>query len=188
MSRAPLALALLPATAAPATASSVRWVASTETSRWQERAVAEAPAAEPDLELLPARLQRVEGFGGCFNEAGWEALSRLGESGGESAQPSSTRRTAALHLLPLADGSHDYALEWYSLDEVEDDFAMKEFSIARDERYLIPYIKAALALRPDLTLFASPWSPPTWMKLPRAYNHGRIVGTRRFSRLTRSTS
>jgi glucosylceramidase len=28
-----------------------------------------------------------------------------------------------------------------------------------------------------MTLFASPWSPPTWMKFPKAYNHGRLIRT-----------
>ena len=63
-------------------------------------------------------------------------------------------------------GANDYALEWYSLNETDDDFAMKDFSIARDERILIPYINSAMAIRPDLKLFASPWRPPTWMKRP----------------------
>jgi len=75
--------------------------------------------------------------------------------------------------LPI--GASDYAAEWYSLNETDGDFAMETFSIARDRRILLPYIKAALALRPDMELFASPWSPPTWMKRPRAHNHGRFV-------------
>ena len=80
MMRTPLALAVLAALTAPATAASVRWVASTETSRWQERTVAGAPTGEPDLALLPARHQRVDGFGGCFNEYGWQALAWLPEA------------------------------------------------------------------------------------------------------------
>jgi glucosylceramidase len=176
MSRTPLALALLVATAAPATAASVRWVASTETSRWQERGVTEAAAAQPDLELLPARLQRVEGFGGCFNEYGWQALSWLGEAERQVvlSQIFDPQDGLRFNFCRVPIGANDYALEWYSLNETEDDFAMKDFSIARDERILIPYVKAAMAIRPDLTLFASPWSPPTWMKRPRSYNYGRM--------------
>ena len=26
-----------------------------------------------------------------------------------------------------------------------------------------------------MTLFASPWSPPTWLKRPRAYNYGTLI-------------
>jgi glucosylceramidase len=179
MTKVPIVLASFAAVASCAglaRAQAVHWVASTETSRWQERGVATEPAGEPDLELLPSRGQRVEGFGGCFNEIGWQALSWL----------SWTERQVVLNQIfdpedglrfnfcrvPI--GANDYALEWYSLNETEDDYAMRAFSIARDERILIPYIKAAMAVRPDLKLFASPWSPPTWMKRPKAYNHGRM--------------
>lgn len=31
--------------------------------------------------------------------------------------------------------------------------------------------------QPEMQLFASPWSPPTWMKSPAVYNHGTIVMT-----------
>jgi glucosylceramidase len=41
---------------------------------------------------------------------------------------------------------------------------MDRFTISRDLEILIPYIKAALAVRPDIRFWASPWTPPTWMK------------------------
>jgi glucosylceramidase len=119
------------------------------------------------------------GFGGCFNELGWIAL--------DTVTPAD--RTAILHDLFAPDGAlkfsigrlpigaSDYAAEWYSHHETEGDYAMKTHSIARDHRYLLPYLKAALALKPDLQLFASPWSPPTWMKFPRAHNYGTLVWT-----------
>ena len=47
------------------------------------------------------------------------------------------------------------------------------FSIAHDKRYRIPFIKAALAAAPQpFTLFASPWSPPAWMKTNGDMLHG----------------
>ena len=38
------------------------------------------------------------------------------------------------------------------------------FSIARDSMRLIPYIKAAQAMKPNIRFWASPWTPPMWMK------------------------
>jgi glucosylceramidase len=67
-------------------------------------------------------------------------------------------------------GASDYGLEWYSHAEVPEDYEMRHFSIDRDRQLLIPYIKAAQEIRPDLSLFASPWSPPVWMKVRRRYN------------------
>jgi glucosylceramidase len=71
-------------------------------------------------------------------------------------------------------GASDYALEWYSLNEHDGDLAMEKFSVARDEGCLIPYVKQALAVRKEVEFFASPWSPPTWMKTHRVCNHGTM--------------
>ena len=64
----------------------------------------------------------------------------------------------------LTVGSSDYSAELYSYDDVPFDTELKHFTIARDEKYVIPMIKEILKIRPDLYLFASPWSPPAWMK------------------------
>ena len=37
---------------------------------------------------------------------------------------------------------------------------MTNFSIARDQQKLIPFIKAALKVKPDIHLWASPWVVP----------------------------
>lgn len=69
-----------------------------------------------------------------------------------------------LSFARLTIGSSDYSAELYSYDDVEGDAELKHFSIERDRAYVLPMIKEILAVRPDLTLFASPWSPPGWMK------------------------
>ncbi|HJA93932.1 MAG TPA: hypothetical protein H9717_12620 [Candidatus Eisenbergiella merdipullorum] len=64
----------------------------------------------------------------------------------------------------LSIGSSDYSAELYSYDEEPFDTQLKHFSIERDREYIIPMIKEILKVRPDLFLYASPWSPPGWMK------------------------
>ena len=61
-------------------------------------------------------------------------------------------------------GSSDYSAEVYSYDDVPFDKELKHFSVERDKAYIIPMIKEILKIKPDLFLFASPWSPPGWMK------------------------
>lgn len=47
----------------------------------------------------------------------------------------------------------------------DNDKELKTFSIAPDQKFKIPLIKAAIkAAGGKLNLFASPWSPPSWMK------------------------
>ena len=64
----------------------------------------------------------------------------------------------------LSIGSSDYSAELYSYDEEPFDTELKKFSIERDREYIIPMIREILKIRPDLFLYASPWSPPGWMK------------------------
>ena len=118
-----------------------------------------------------AVFQTMDGFGGCFNEKGWDALSYLA--------PEERRKTLAdlfdpegrcrFTLCRMPVGASDYALDWYSLDDLAEDRSMKSFSLDRDRKYLIPYIQSALLLRPDLKIWGSPWCPPAWMKVNRHY-------------------
>jgi glucosylceramidase len=55
-------------------------------------------------------------------------------------------------------------MDRYTLNETSGDTEMTKFSIERDKQKLIPFIKAAQAVRPDLHFWASPWTPPSWMK------------------------
>ena len=69
-----------------------------------------------------------------------------------------------LRVARLCIGSSDYSAELYSYDDVPFDTELRHFSIDRDRRYVLPAIKEILEVCPDLYLFASPWSPPGWMK------------------------
>ena len=61
-------------------------------------------------------------------------------------------------------GSSDYSPEIYSYNDHPFDTDLEHFSVERDEKYIIPMIKEILEIKPDIFLFASPWSPPGWMK------------------------
>ncbi|HVV49321.1 MAG TPA: glycoside hydrolase family 30 protein [Polyangia bacterium] len=110
--------------------------------------------------------QRFDGFGGAFNEQGWDDLQKLIASDQTKALTLLFDATSGAHFvygrIPI--GSSDYAMSRYTDDETPNDLTMASFSISRDQQYLIPYIKAALAINPSLHLWASPWTPPTWMK------------------------
>lgn len=60
--------------------------------------------------------------------------------------------------------SSDYSAELYSYDDTEGDTALEHFTVERDKEYVIPMISEVLKVNPSVMLFASPWSPPGWMK------------------------
>lgn len=144
---------------------------------WQEGQLVEATTASPDLNVdSSAVLQDWLGFGGTFNEAGWDALSALDPA--EAARAFTllfdAHEGARLAYGRVPIGASDYALDRYTLSERGDDFELESFSIDRDRLRLIPFIQAALAVKPDLQLWASPWTPPAWMKQNNSTDGGRI--------------
>ena len=63
-------------------------------------------------------------------------------------------------------GSSDYSKNVYSYDDTpEPDPELKHFSVEHDRAYILPSLRTARELNPELFLFASPWSPPGWMKV-----------------------
>ena len=61
----------------------------------------------------------------------------------------------------------------YTYDDTPGDKELKNFTIAHDLKDRIPFIKRAqAAAKGNLRLFASPWSPPAWMKTNGDMLHG----------------
>jgi len=154
-----------------------RLVTSTTGGYWKtDGALTEVTTGTADVTVSDTMTaQTWEGWGGAFNELGWKYLMMLSEAD----------RTAALKLLFGNDGARftmgripigasDYAVERYTLNETMGDNDMASFSIEKDKALLIPYVKAAQAIRPGLHLWASPWTPPTWMK-SAPYQTGNVT-------------
>ncbi|WP_075589836.1 glycoside hydrolase family 30 protein [Labilibacter marinus] len=109
--------------------------------------------------------QTIEGIGGAFNEIGGEALLSLSEEKQQEVMENMfSGDKAGFTFCRTAIGASDFGIDAYSYSEVAGDYKMKQFSIERDKKYVLPYIKSAFAINPNLTLFGSPWSPPGWMK------------------------
>lgn len=115
--------------------------------------------------------QTMRGFGATFNELGWDALSALPADQREALLHQLFAPGAGLNLricrLPM--GASDFARDWYACHDQPGDFGMQHFDASRDLAGLVPYIQAAQRHQPGLQLWASPWSPPTWMKHNRHY-------------------
>ncbi|MDR1948788.1 MAG: hypothetical protein LBQ38_05300 [Spirochaetaceae bacterium] len=61
-------------------------------------------------------------------------------------------------------GSSDYAETPYDFAPVPEDLEMRRFDASHDDAAILPVLRAVRDINPDLFLFASPWSPPGWMK------------------------
>lgn len=158
----------------------VAWISSTAAQPWQQMPPLTLGSGNPDLppqvRVEPKKTyQTIDGFGGCFNELGWIALNKASKTDREqvlSALFGGDGCTFTLARIPI--GASDFALDAYSLDDTPGDLELKNFSIARDQQRLIPYIKAAMTVRPTLRCWGSAWSPPAWMKTNNNYSKGSL--------------
>ena len=151
----------------------MRWVCTTETNPWVEKDVLVNTGKDSKtINVNPDKtLQAIDGFGGCFNELGWEALNSVSYAEKQDILNSLFNQVSGCKFnicrMPL--GANDYSADWYSYNEIPGDYKMEHFSIAHDRLRLIPYIKTAKKIKPDLKIWASPWCPPSWMKTNNHY-------------------
>lgn len=123
--------------------------------------------------------QQLEGVGASFNDSDaylvWNKLTAAQRTQlmGDLFSP------AGIHLswLRQSMGANDLSLSSYTYDDLppgQTDPQMRHFSIAHDQAYIIPTIKAAFAVNPDIKVQALPWSPPAWMKTTGTLNGGTL--------------
>ncbi len=122
--------------------------------------------------------QKWDGFGGAFNELGWKFLNSAALQAEAIKLLFSATDGANLLWGRIPMGASDYATSRYTLDDNAGadptpngetnrppaDTSLSKFSLERDKMLLIPYIKAAQAVKPDIRFWGSPWTPPIWMK------------------------
>lgn len=163
----------------------VSWVSTSPTRQWsvQKGLTAMAAGGKADAEVLLSKpLQTIEGFGTCFNELGWTSLSLLSAKDRESIlrELFAPGVGASFTVCRMPVGANDFSRRWYSYDETDGDFGMEHFSIANDLGTLVPFIKNAQKYNPSLRLWASPWSPPAWMKYNHHYAARSVLGNSDF--------
>lgn len=170
-----------------ASAQKVDLIYTTATKRWVvPKKFLVKEIKNPDITVYTdSLLQVVDGIGGAFNELGWEALGVLPEEASKQVFKdlfSEDGCNFSMCRIPI--GASDYALSYYSHNDVPGDFVMRDFNIDRDKYILIPYLKEALKVNSDLKIWASPWTPPAWMKVNEHYSlragdwNGRANGNR----------
>ena len=118
------------------------------------------------ITLDPAkRFQIVLGFGAAFTDAACYMFNQLSSSArAQLFHEMFHRSELGLNVCRTCMGASDYSTSVYSYDEGEADPSLERFSIAHDREYILPILREARGANPELFLFASPWSPPGWMK------------------------
>jgi len=125
--------------------------------------------------------QTIDGFGASLTDSSAWLLDRKlapeqrKELLGKLFDP---KKGIGLSILRQPMGASDFALTDYSYDDVamgQKDLKLEKFSNEHDRAYIIPLLKEALALNPNLKVIASPWSPPGWMKTSQSMIQGALL-------------
>ncbi|OGX91934.1 hypothetical protein BEN49_03855 [Hymenobacter coccineus] len=116
------------------------------------------------------KFQSIDGFGYCLT-GGSAQLLRAMSAPARAKLLQELFGTAGsaigVSYLRLSIGASDLDAQVFSYDDLpagETDPTLAKFSLAPDEKDLIPVLKEILAISPNIKLMGSPWSPPTWMK------------------------
>lgn len=132
--------------------------------------VFEAQQTQPDLtvKLDPTRkYQKVKGFGGALTDAAAINILSLPPPAQEMLlRAYFSEDGAEYNIVRLPMAGCDFSTRPYTYADTPDDFDLKKFSLAKEDiKYKIPLLKQALSMsqRP-VSLFASPWTSPAWMK------------------------
>ncbi len=118
--------------------------------------------------------QSVLGFGGAFTESSAYNYSRLTDAQKKDFMQKYFSREEGIgyNFGRTHINSCDFSLDIYTYVQ-DGDYELVTFSIERDKKYIIPFIKDAMKYCGDeLVLFASPWSPPAYMKDNESPIHG----------------
>ncbi len=139
------------------------------------------PSGQLTITVDPSRTyQTVDGFGASITDSSAAVLYRLDPAAREQSMRSlfDPVRGIGVSALRQPIGSSDFTDEpHYTYDDMpagQADFALAHFSIAHDEAQILPLLRRARALNPRLTVIATPWSPPAWMKTTDSLIGGRL--------------
>ena len=118
--------------------------------------------------------QSILGFGGAFTEASASIYDKLDHEGKREILEAYFSENGNAYTMGRTHiNSCDFSLGNYALCETENDIELNNFSLYRDKKMLIPFIKDAInESNLPIYIMASPWSPPPWMKTNGQMNHG----------------
>lgn len=116
--------------------------------------------------------QTIKGFGGAFTEAASTTLDKLSRENRDKIIKMyfDEKEGIGYNIGRVHMNSCDFSLSNYSCVE-ENDETLETFNIERDKKSVIPMIKDALKYG-NIEIFASPWSPPAYMKTNGEMNCG----------------
>jgi len=124
--------------------------------------------------------QQMVGFGASLTDSSaWLIANKMSQSQRNQLMTNlfDPNNGIGLDFLRQPMGASDLALNEYTYDDVpsgQSDPNLSNFSISHDNAYIIPVLKQALQLNPNLKIMATPWTAPAWMKSNDSLEQGSL--------------
>ncbi|UOZ03431.1 glycoside hydrolase family 30 beta sandwich domain-containing protein [Amycolatopsis sp. WQ 127309] len=111
-----------------------------------------------------ARYQSMVGFGASLTDAAAWNISNSSQRNSIMNALFNPSSGIGLSWLRQPIGASDFSRSFYTYDDGAADPSLTRFSIAHDNAYILPLVTQARSLNPRLSIMATPWSAPAWMK------------------------
>ncbi len=116
------------------------------------------------------RLQTMDGFGFALTGGSAELLMRMSGRARTALLKElfgSGKSSVAISYLRLSIGSSDMNAKVFTYDDLpagEQDIQLTHFGLGPDLADVVPVLHEILKINPEVSILATPWSAPSWMK------------------------
>lgn len=136
--------------------------------------------SNPSITIDPTqRFQELDGFGAALTGSSAFLINRM-DNASKNALLSElfhVENGIGISYLRMSIGASDFSLSNFTYNDIPagaEDPDLINFSIAEDEKEVVPVFKSILQIAPEIKIMGSPWSAPAWMKDSQSLNGGNL--------------
>jgi glucosylceramidase len=130
-----------------------------------------AASATPSIRVeKQTKYQPIVGFGAAITDAAAWVLSTAKpfDELMELLFADHSKGGVSLGMLRVPMGVSDFSVSYadgnITYADTRDDWSLEHFSTSHDDAYILPVLRRARQLNPDVKIVASPWTAPLWLK------------------------
>jgi len=135
----------------------------------------------PSITVNPlTKYQSMDGFGFAMTGGSAFLINKLAPTDRANLVKelfSNDSTAIGISYLRISLGASDLSSSVFTYDDIDPskvDTTLQYFSIKPDLDDLIPVLKSAIAINPNIKILASPWSAPVWMKTNKSTKGGSL--------------
>ena len=141
----------------------------------------EAKASYPTIQIAGEKTyQSMDGFGFALTGGSAHLINRLDPTARDALLRelfSTEEEAIGISYLRISMGASDLSTHSFSYDDLPQgqiDPELERFNLDAGDVEVIPVLRQILAINPGITIMATPWSAPPWMKTNQSFIGGEL--------------